>query len=80
MSKTTTPSLLSRRAYQRPYKTRQQRRENDRRKTDGSANDYKFLLRAGAGIAIVLALVLGFVLKGMMGGDSDQGAAVESLR
>lgn len=80
MSKTTTSSVPDRTAYQRPYKTRQQRREADRRKTDGSTNDYRFLLRAGTGIAIVLALVLGFMLKGMMGNNSSQGTAVESLR
>ena len=80
MSKTVTSSVAQRTAYQRPYKTRQQRRETDRRKTDESANDYKFLLRAGTGIAIVLALVLGFMMKGMMGGDSEQGIPVESLR
>ena len=67
-------------AYQRPYKSRQQRREADRRKTDESTNDYKFLLRAGTGIAIVLALVLGFMLKGILGNDSNPGTAVESLR
>ena len=80
MSQTDTVPVAHRTAYQRPYKTRQQRRETDRRKTDESNNNYKFLLRAGAGIAIVLALALGFVLKGMVGSDSDQGAAVESLR
>ena len=80
MSKTATTPVSHPTAYQRPYKSRQQRREADRRKTDNSANDYKFLLRVGTGIAIVLALVLGFVLKGMMGNDSDQSTAVESLR
>ena len=65
MSKTATSSVSHRTAYQRPYKTRQQRREADRRKTDES-NDHKFLVRVGMGIAIVLAMALGFMLKGTM--------------
>ena len=65
MSKTATSPVSHRAAYQRPYKTRQQRREADRRKTDKS-NDHKFLVRVGIGIAIVLAMALGFMLKGTM--------------
>ena len=79
MSKTTTPSVPHRTAYQRPYKTRQQRREADRRKTDES-QEHKFLLRAGGGIAIVLAVVLGFMLKGLMDRDKAPAATVEMLR
>ena len=79
MSKTTTPSVPHRTAYQRPYKTRQQRREVDRRKTEES-NDHKFLLRAGVGIAIVLAVVLGFMLKGLMDRDKAPAATVVMLR
>ena len=79
MSKTTTPSVPHRTAYQRPYKTRQQRREADRRKTDES-QEHKFLLRVGGGIAIVLAVVLGFMLKGLMDRDKAPAATVEMLR
>ncbi|WP_345120084.1 hypothetical protein [Hymenobacter antarcticus] len=80
MSKTATSPVTHRAAYQRPYKSRQQRRESDRRKTDESS-DYKFLLRVGAGIAIVLAMVLGFVLKGMMDRNADPAAsATEALQ
>ncbi|WP_188562284.1 hypothetical protein [Hymenobacter frigidus] len=79
MSKTTTSSVPHRTAYQRPYKTRQQRREADRRKTDES-HDHKFLLRAGVGIAIVLAVVLGFMLKGLMDRDKVPAATVEMPR
>ena len=79
MSKTPTSSVPHRTAYQRPYKTRQQRREVDRRKTEES-NDHKFLLRAGVGIAIVLAVVLGFMLKGLMDRDKAPAATVVMLR
>ena len=79
MSKAATSHVSNRTAYQRPYKTRQQRREADRRKTDEST-DHKFLLRIGGGIAIVLALALGFMLKGVMDRDSTQSTSVESLR
>ena len=79
MSKTTTSSVPHRTAYQRPYKTRQQRREADLRKTDES-QEHKFLLRAGGGIAIVLAVVLGFMLKGLMDRDKAPAATVVMLR
>ena len=79
MSKTTASSVPHRTAYQRPYKTRRQRREADRRKTDKS-HDHKFLLRAGVGIAIVLAVVLGFMLKGLMDRDKASAATVVMLR
>lgn len=79
MSKTVTTSMPSRTAYQRPYKNRQQRREADRRKNDESG-DYKFLVRVGVGIVIVVALVLGFALKGTMGQDAAPSSAVESLQ
>ena len=79
MSKTATNPVSHSTAYQRPYKSRQQRREADRRKTD-EANDYKFLLRIGSGIAIVLLLVVGFMLKGMMDRDDSSATSVEALR
>ena len=79
MPKTTTSSVPHRTAYQRPYKTRQQRREADRQKTD-EFHDHKFLLRAGVGIAIVLAVVLGFMLKGLIDRDKARAAIVVMLR
>ena len=63
--------------YKRPYKSRQQRREADRRKHD-ETNDSKFLVRVAVGVAIVLAVALVFLLKGSM---SSAGPAVtEALR
>ena len=79
MSKTATTPVSHSTAYQRPYKSRQQRREADRRKTD-EANDYKFLLRVGSGIAIVLLLVVGFMLKGVMDRNDSSATSAEALR
>jgi hypothetical protein len=53
-------------AYQRPYKTRRQRREIDRRKQD-EANDYKFLVRIASAIGLLLVVALGIALKGIVG-------------
>ena len=50
--------------YQRPYKTRQQRRESARRKHDGS-QDSKFFWRMVLAIGLVAGVAAGFVVKGM---------------
>lgn len=49
-------------AYQRPHKSRQQRREADRRKYD-EASDRKFLIQAAIAAGLVLLVALTFVLK-----------------
>ncbi|OGX80988.1 hypothetical protein [Hymenobacter glacialis] len=54
-------------AYQRPYKSRSERRQADRRKHDESG-DYKFLVRVGIAIGLVIAVVLGFVITGLAEG------------
>ncbi|OGX82913.1 hypothetical protein BEN47_18010 [Hymenobacter lapidarius] len=54
-------------AYQRPYKSRNERRQVDRSKHDESS-DYKFLVRVGIAIGVVIAVVLGFVIKGLTEG------------
>lgn len=58
-------SVSQQKAYRRPYKTRQQRRLADRKKYDESS-DRKFLIRVAGGIAILLAIALSFMVKGMM--------------
>jgi len=58
--------------YQRPYKSRRQRRGADQHKYD-EASDRKFLLRAAVAAGLVLTVALSFVLKGMM--DSDANSA-----
>jgi hypothetical protein len=59
-----TPSSLKP-AFQRPYQSRGQRREADRRKHD-EANDFRFLMRAAIAVGLVIALAMGFALKGAL--------------
>ena len=63
MSYTTTVSVPQKSAYKRPYKTRSQRRHDDRKKYDESS-DRKFLWRVAGAIGILLAIALGFMVKG----------------
>ncbi|WP_426058384.1 hypothetical protein [Hymenobacter sp. B1770] len=51
-------------AFQRPYKSRSQRREIDRRKHD-EAKDSKFLIRVAIAVGLVLVVALGFAIKGV---------------
>ena len=57
------------RAYQRPYKTRQQRRTAARNKVDDNS-DHKFLVKVLVGAAIVVLLATGFAVKGMADRES----------
>lgn len=50
-------------AYQRPYKSRNGRRKEDRRRFDDN-KDSKFFWRVVMGVVFLLLLVLGFVVKG----------------
>ncbi len=70
MSNTATSSVTKKAAYQRPYKSRSQRREADRRKHDES-NDYRFLMRVGVAVGLLVIVMLGFVAKGMMDHDGE---------
>ena len=63
-------------AYQRPYKSRQQRRDAARRNYD-EASDHRFLLRVAGGIGLLFVVVLVFVLKGALDTDSAAPAVVE---
>ena len=67
MSSTTFTPSAQKSAYQRPYKSRSQRREIDRRKQD-EANDYKFLIRVGVAIGLIAVIALGFAIKGLAEG------------
>lgn len=79
MSNTATASSTRKAAYQRPYKSRSQRREVDRRKHD-EANDYRFLIRVGVGVAVLVVLVLSFVAKGTLDQATEPAAPTEALR
>lgn len=63
MSNTVTARAEKKSAYQRPYKTRGERREIDRRKHD-EAKDHKFLWRVFMGAGVLLAIALAFALRG----------------
>lgn len=51
-------------AYQRPYRTRSQRREVARRKHDENA-DQKFLIRVALVAGLLLLVAVGIALKGV---------------
>jgi hypothetical protein len=65
MSTTTEVSASQKSAYQRPYKTRSQRRELARRKHDENA-DHKFLVRVTLVIGALLLIGVGIAMKGSM--------------
>jgi hypothetical protein len=65
MSNTTLASKPKKSAYQRPYKTRSERRKIARDK-HGEVGDYKFLKRVGLGVGLLILVVLAFAFKGML--------------
>jgi hypothetical protein len=64
MSYSTLIPMVKKSAFERPYKSRSQRREIDRRKHD-EAKDYKFLVRVAIAVGLVLVVALGFAIKGV---------------
>ena len=62
--------------HKRPYKSRSERRERDRRKHD-EASDYKFLWRMAGGIGLLLLLALGFAIKGATDGEIPPASLTE---
>ena len=66
-------------AYQRPYKTRVQRREQARRKHDENS-DHKFLMRAAVGVGLLILLAVGFAVKGIAERQDTAPAAFEEGR
>lgn len=68
----------SKTAYQRPYKTRRQRREVDRRKYD-EAKDRQFLVRMGVAVGLLLVVALGIALVGIAD-SSGASASVSAFR
>jgi len=65
MSNLTTFSSTTKAAYKRPYKSRGQRREVDRRKYD-ERSDYRFLIRMALAVGLLLVVVVGLAAKEMM--------------
>ena len=56
--------LAKKSAYNRPYKSRAQRREDARRQHDESA-DQKFLLRVSIAIGLLILVAIGFAVTGL---------------
>jgi hypothetical protein len=66
-------------AYQRPYKSRSERRDVDRRKHE-ETKDQKFLMQIASAVAIVLMVALGIAVKGVMDKDDPSGQLTEVSR
>ena len=79
MSSTTEVSASQKSAYQRPYKTRSQRREIARRKHDENT-DRKFLVRVAMVAGALLLLAVGFAIKGWTDREAEVPVAVGAPR
>ena len=79
MSSTTEVSAGQKSVYQRPYKTRGQRREIARRKHDENA-DHKFLIRVAMVAGLVLLVAVGVAIRSWATRDAEAPPAVESAR
>ena len=66
-------------SHQRPYKTRQQRREADRRKYD-EAKDLKFLWRVASIVGILVIVAMGFAFKGMVDRNDSTGITAQAMQ
>ena len=66
-------------AYQRPYKTRGQRREIARHKHDENV-DHKFLIRAVIAIGLLLLVAMGMVVKSWTDRVVENPSAAQALR
>ena len=79
MLSTTEVSASQKSAYQRPYKTRRQRREVARRQ-HAENTDQKFLIRVAIVVGVLLLLAVGVALKGAMEPETPSAPVTEVLR
>ena len=79
MPPTTEVSANQKSAYQRPYKTRSQRREIARRKY-GENHDHKFLTRVALVVGMLVLVAVGIALKGLMEPDATPPPTTQALR
>ena len=77
MPPTTEVSASQKSAYQRPYKTRGERREIARRKHDENA-DHKFLVRIAVAMGLLLLVALGLALKSSVEPESSVSPVTEA--
>ena len=66
-------------AYQRPYKSRSERRDVNHRERE-ETKDQKFLMQMASAVAIVLMVALGIAVKGIMDKDNPAGQLTEVSR
>ena len=78
MPSITEVSASQRLAYQRPYKTRGERREIARRKHDENA-DHKFLVRVAMVVGVLLLVAIGVATKSAMSADEVAPPTTEAL-
>ena len=69
MSNTEIFIVANKPVYQRPYKTRQQRRLADKRKAEDT-NEVGFLLKIAAGVVLLVIVALAFAHKGAADRDN----------
>jgi len=79
MPPTTEVSANQKSAYQRPYKTRSQRREIARRKY-GENHDHKFLTRLALVVGTLLLVGVGIALKSWSEPDATRSPVTKVLR
>ncbi len=77
MSSTSNVSASSKTAYQRPYKTRGERREVARRKHDENT-DRKFLIRLAFAIGAFLLIAVGVVVQSSLETDTTASSSLEA--
>ena len=77
MPPTTEVSASQKSAYQRPSKTRGERREIARRKHDENA-DHKFLVRIAVAMGLLLLVALGIALKSSVEPESSVSPVTEA--
>jgi cell division septal protein FtsQ len=77
MSSTSNVSASPKTAYQRPYKTRGERREVARRKHDENT-DRKFLIRLAFAIGAFLLIAVGVVVQSSLEADTTASSTLEA--
>jgi len=70
MAYSETLPVATKSAYRRPYKTRQQRREADKRKVD-EGSEIRFLVKVAGGVLLLIIIALVFAAKGLADRESS---------
>ena len=78
MSNTIISSTPKKSAYQRPYKSRTQRREIDRRKYE-ETKERQFLKRSALAVGLLVIIALSFFIKGWLGHENAPARPMPSV-